>query len=316
MSSSVKNPKAKESLYKCPKCGASCEVIRTKGGATEIIRERQCNNGHKFGTKEEATDFDYLVRRRNGVEEPFNRKFALEHSIMLAGADDLTEREAAAVAYNVMRRLDLEKHVAVDTEAIGKAVIDELRTTHGIAALRYATTFQSSRNDSLTAEEFLKWAEEKFHIHRSHLRVEERPQWVIKKPKINRNPGFGEDFTLAKLWIGFSTATRRLKVAVPNSPTLTNGELSGALSAYVLSTVKGQAIVTSSQLSSAALLILRSVCPLGYLRFAAKAKGHRSENAFLDEVRSLIEYESPLIDLTPFLATGKAIAEEVHPDGV
>lgn len=309
---SAGNPKTKESAYKCPRCGASCEVVRTKATATEIFRERRCAMGHKFGTKEEATDAEFQVKRRDGKVQPFERKFALEHSILLAGAGGLSERDAAVVAERVFRRLDPQKRTPVDTRLIGEAVIDELRRTSEIAALRYAATFLSSRDDSLTPAAFLSWAEERFRPLNAHSTVEERPHYVIKRPRVNRNPGYGEDFQLAKLWKAFSTATRRLKVTVPDGTSLTADELSGVLSAYALSTVRGQKVVTSSQLSSAALEILRSVCPLGYLRFTAVAKGYTSKGDFLDEVRGLIEYKSPLIDLTPFLEAGKAIATEVH----
>lgn len=298
--------------YRCPICGGDTKVTRTTViGGTTARRQRLCADGHRFETSETPLTPDWLVRRSDDRIEPFDRRHRLERSIRKAGSGILTDRHVATVADAVVTRLDPQPRTPVSTEDIGNAVLLELRTTSVTSALRYATIFLSKRGQIHDAADLAEWIRETIGPARRTRIEPDRPLEVVKRRRAGDQADLREDFQLVKLWAGLEAATAGLGFQGDSYDPVTYSHSLGAIAAAVLDDVRGQPIVTSGQLSAAALRVLRSVSPLGYLRFSIVAKGYSGTQAFLDECDGLTEVPGAPIDLSDYADQGAALAKEV-----
>jgi transcriptional repressor NrdR len=123
----------------CPLCGgAETRVVdsRPADQGAAIRRRRGCTGcGSRFTTYERA-EAVMLVRKRDGHVEPFRRgfEFALaDRPIDTEALDGMVERvEQAARADGPV----------VDSDLIGRAVLDELRQSDEVAYLRFASVYK------------------------------------------------------------------------------------------------------------------------------------------------------------------------------
>lgn len=137
---------------RCPICGAGdTRVIdsRPADQGAAIRRRRACVEcGHRFTTYERGAPV-LLVRKRDGRIEPFapqklyrGVEAALANRPVQAGAlaDLLDEIEAAAIAQGA----------PMDSEDIGRLVLDGLRVLDEVAYLRFASVYKGFQD----AEDF------------------------------------------------------------------------------------------------------------------------------------------------------------------
>jgi len=160
-----------------------------------------------------------------------------------------------------------------------------------------------------------------------------RPSTVIKRGKTVRSGDWDEDFNLGKLARGLKIATKGLSGSFgtldPNDPLgsqsaerdtqkdqedslLSGGRLVSTCVAFILEMVDGQRVVTTSQLSASAMFVLRSVCPLGYFRFALVAKKYTLRSQFIGELEELIRHPGPVIPLDPFRLEADVTYDELQ----
>jgi len=326
------------SNFICPQCGASTVVRRTQKSTKVIRRERQCrgNPPHTFETDESVRDSDLLVQKSSGELERFQRKGKLEHSISLASAGALPMDDIVFLSERVVKLVANEKGPVVSTKMIGDLVLHELALAHRPSAMRYATVFLTSHDGGAnTPSEFLRVIQDRIPNlrHRPTARTKngavdpgsvvelERlglptitnewfPLHVVKRTRGGRPMHWEEDFNVRKMWGGVGIAIRHLSRTISAAEAFPDEEeLSGAIVAMALDDIRGQRIVTSAQLSAGVMRALRSACPLGFLRFAAVAKGFEVEEQFLDECEDLISSPSPHIDLLKFAVSGRRITD-------
>lgn len=299
--------------YVCPYCSSQTKVARTYKSESAIRRIRECYNheeAHKFETVENAVTEDLLVRRSNGIIEPFNRKGALERSIKLSAAGTLGDTQASAVADKVMARIGARPLVPIDTARLGEVTLDVLQVTSITAALRYATIFLSSRRLVQTPGDLAQWISERVRAPQAVAHAQSRPVRVVKNPRPNHSGAWGEEFILEKLWYGIATSLTGLEWSAPEDWTIE--DFIGALVAAIIEDVRGQPLVTSGQLSAASLRVLRAACPLAFIRYAVVAKKYSTRDAFMGDCEGLDQFPSPSIDLVPFLQPGRDLAKEIH----
>lgn len=309
--------------FQCPQCGAATKVTRTTPNQNSIERSRVCENKHQFVTTEGPPDKGIQVLRSSGKIEPFNRRFALERSIRVASANSLPDDSIARLADDVVRRLYPSSEGPISTERIGDETLQSLALRSPAAAIRYAATFLTERGRISTVSEFVKWLIDNVPaVERRAMEAKaeydavgpSRPQQVIKKSRESWNSAPPEDFSIQKLFWGLRVTTVGL---TPESWQKRHGADSheyfvGALTAWVLEQNHGQHMVTTGQLGAACLRVLRSECPLGYLRFTTVAKGYESIKDLLKEMYALMEQPSPSVGLESYTHPGMAIAAEVR----
>ncbi|MET9274229.1 ATP cone domain-containing protein [Kribbella sp. NPDC003557] len=302
--------------FECPVCREGTRVSRTTMiDGTSAKRERVCFSKppHTFVTIETTAQPELLVVRASGQVAPFDRE-KLERSIRQAAASTIPrDPQITKIADEALRILAPQPRVPIPTADLGDAVLLVLKRTTPVAAVRYATTFLAKRGRIDGPEDLATWLKtEILPKAQPALMDPSRPVFVIKSRRSNEPVGQGEDFSLIKLWDGLSRATRGLGLNGKAYDAAGYDDAVGSVAAWILDQLRAQPIVTTGQISAETLRVLRSVCPLGSLRYSILVKSYTTASAVLDECQSLTEYPPAPIDLTQYEEAGAALAEEVR----
>lgn len=134
----------------CPLCGGSDSRVidsRPAESGAAIRRRRACGEcGSRFTTYERAESV-LLVRKRDGAIEPFQTskvrrglEFALAgRPAAVEGLEGMVERIESGIR---------ELGPVVASDAIGRAVLDELRAADEVAYLRFASVYKDFQEAS------------------------------------------------------------------------------------------------------------------------------------------------------------------------
>ena len=137
---------------RCPHCGNVDDKVidsRTLAAGDAIRRRRECNNcGYRFTSYERIEDKQFMVIKRDGRREPFDREKiergvtrALEkRPISQMGIESLVneiEDEAAI--------LGKEDH-EIPARIIGDLVLEKLRALDRVAYIRFASVYRHFDN--------------------------------------------------------------------------------------------------------------------------------------------------------------------------
>ena len=143
---------------RCPHCRNSDDKViesRTLAAGDAIRRRRECINcGSRFTSYERIEDKHFMVIKKNGRREPFDRekiekgvRRALEkRPISQMGIESLiNDIEDEAV---VLGKVENE----VLSETIGELVLEKLEALDKVAYIRFASVYRSFKN----SEEFVR----------------------------------------------------------------------------------------------------------------------------------------------------------------
>ncbi len=134
----------------CPLCGgADTRVVdsRPADQGASIRRRRACSDcGSRFTTYERA-EAVALVRKRDGHVEPFQTakvrrgfEFALaDRDAAAEGLDSMVER---------VEQVARSQGPVIESDVIGRAVLDELRAADEVAYLRFASVYKDFQGAS------------------------------------------------------------------------------------------------------------------------------------------------------------------------
>jgi transcriptional repressor NrdR len=138
----------------CPFCNSETSVKGTRvvEDGTKIVRQRRCDQGHRFRTTE--TVGELLVKKGAGHLEPFSRA-KVARGISTALYKWLPEKEAIAsgweasktVERKLLERIREEESLEVDPRDIGKLVLEELKEINWFGWLSYQGVFMKERKD-------------------------------------------------------------------------------------------------------------------------------------------------------------------------
>jgi len=128
---------------KCPKCGNDDDKVldsRTAKDGSAIRRRRECLKcSYRFTTHEEIDRDELFVVKRDGRREAFNRE-KLEKSIRIACQKrPIPEARVRDVISSVVGALEGEE---VDTETIGRLVMERLHGLDEVAYIRFASVYR------------------------------------------------------------------------------------------------------------------------------------------------------------------------------
>ncbi|WP_125979505.1 transcriptional regulator NrdR [Bifidobacterium goeldii] len=128
----------------CPYCqNADTKVIDTRisDDGYSIRRRRVCQTCHKRFTTVESTML--LVRKRSGNVEPFDRKKVISGVRKACQGRPIDEDDLKKLGQCVEEDLRSRGLAEVDSDDVGKAILEPLRDLDEVAYLRFASVYQN-----------------------------------------------------------------------------------------------------------------------------------------------------------------------------
>lgn len=130
---------------RCPWCsGLEDRVIdsRTAEDGAAIRRRRECVDcGRRFTTYERLEEVPFVVVKRSGQREPFDRAKVVNGMRAAAKNRPLDDSTLQRIAAEVEESLRLEGP-EVSSQQVGLAVLDALRGCDEVAYLRFASVYK------------------------------------------------------------------------------------------------------------------------------------------------------------------------------
>jgi transcriptional repressor NrdR len=108
-----------------------------------IRRRRECLNcTRRYTTFERAEETPLLVRKRGGVEEPFDRNKIITGLMQACKNRPVTPEAVDAIAEDVEEAMRADGPRPVPTSEIGRDVLERLRQLDDVAYLRFASVYK------------------------------------------------------------------------------------------------------------------------------------------------------------------------------
>lgn len=132
-------------MVRCPRCsGTEDRVIdsRTADDGGAIRRRRECVScGQRFTTYERLEEVPFLIIKRSGAREPFERAKVVSGMQAAAKNRPLSLPDLEQIAAELEESLRLEAP-EVTSQQVGLAVLDALRSRDHVAYLRFASVYK------------------------------------------------------------------------------------------------------------------------------------------------------------------------------
>lgn len=130
----------------CPFCGHKEDRVidsRESKEGNVIRRRRECLGCEKrFTTYERSDEIPYMVVKRDGRREKFDRQKVLEGLLRACQKRPVAMAKLAEVVDEVESSLGDNPEREVSTTAIGELLMDRLRTLDKIAYVRFASVYR------------------------------------------------------------------------------------------------------------------------------------------------------------------------------
>lgn len=126
----------------CPFCRyEDSRVIdsRTADDGSSIRRRRECPHCSRRFTTVETTLL--LVKKRSGATEPFSREKVIEGMQKATQGRPVTSAQLALVAQGVEETLRQKGSAIVNSEDVGKAILNPLKELDEVSYLRFASVY-------------------------------------------------------------------------------------------------------------------------------------------------------------------------------
>ncbi|MEX2292303.1 MAG: transcriptional regulator NrdR [Acidimicrobiales bacterium] len=133
---------------RCPSCGSFDDKVvdsRQADDGMSIRRRRACIDcARRFTTFERFEDVSFVVVKRSGQREPFDRE-KVAGGIRLAAKGRPIEADGGArldeLVVVIEDAVRLEGGSEVSTETVGRVVLEQLREVDPVAAVRFASVY-------------------------------------------------------------------------------------------------------------------------------------------------------------------------------
>jgi transcriptional repressor NrdR len=137
---------------RCPHCGNFDDKVvesRTLANGEAIRRRRECNGcGYRFTSYERIEDKQFMVIKRDGRREPFDRG-KIERGVQRA----LEKRPISQMSIeNLINEIEDSAAILgkvnheIDASAIGDLVLKKLETMDKVAYIRFASVYRHFEN--------------------------------------------------------------------------------------------------------------------------------------------------------------------------
>lgn len=130
----------------CPFCNTpDTKVIdsRPTEEGQAIRRRRECEAcGKRFTTYEKVEEVLFMVVKRDGTREQFDRAKILNGIIRACQKRPVTLDQMEAIVIDIERSLNSQMEKEVSTEFIGNAVMEHLKNLDQVAYVRFASVYR------------------------------------------------------------------------------------------------------------------------------------------------------------------------------
>jgi transcriptional repressor NrdR len=130
---------------RCPQCSSMEDKVvdsRAVDDGAAIRRRRECLTcGRRFTTYERLEEVPFVVVKRSGQREPFDRVKLVAGVASAAKNRPVDRSQMEAVAAEVEETLRLEGH-EVTTQQVGLAVLDRLKLIDEVTYVRFASVYK------------------------------------------------------------------------------------------------------------------------------------------------------------------------------
>ena len=130
---------------RCPRCSNVDDKVvdsRSADDGSAIRRRRECLAcGSRFTTYERLEEVPFLVVKRSGQREPFDRAKIISGVEAAAKNRPVTPDQIAAMAADIEEALRIAG-TEVGSEQVGVAVLERLRAVDEVVYLRFASVYK------------------------------------------------------------------------------------------------------------------------------------------------------------------------------
>ncbi len=131
---------------RCPSCGDEKDRVvdsRTVRGGRAVRRRRRCTAcGHRFTTCEYVEPITRTVVKRDGRRESFSREKLVSGVLTACEKRPVSRDEIEALVDRVEMFLGERGEREVASDAVGEAVLRELRLLDEVAYVRFASVYR------------------------------------------------------------------------------------------------------------------------------------------------------------------------------
>jgi transcriptional repressor NrdR len=135
---------------KCPYCGHMGDKVVDSRESKEgdvIRRRRECLEcGRRFTSKERVEEPTYMVIKKDGRREQFQRQKLVAGMLRACEKRPVTVSSLEAIADQVERMLQDRPEKEIATDDIGAFVMTELKRLDKVAYVRFASVYRDFRD--------------------------------------------------------------------------------------------------------------------------------------------------------------------------
>ena len=136
-------------FVRCPQCASLDDKVvdsRTSEEGAAIRRRRECLGcGRRFTTYERLEETPFMVVKRSGLRQPFDRSRIVEGVRAAAKNRPVDLRAMEALAGEVEESLRMEGP-EISSQDVGLAVLERLRAIDEVTYLRFASVYKDFRD--------------------------------------------------------------------------------------------------------------------------------------------------------------------------
>ncbi|MEL0119483.1 MAG: transcriptional regulator NrdR [Opitutae bacterium] len=141
---------------RCPKCSSNDTKVvdsRSPREGSNIRRRRECNEcGHRFSTLEQVLSEDLIVLKRNGTQEPFEKRKLLEGLRKALTKCPCNREQVELLVSDTLENLQSEFDQEIPSRAIADALMNRLRSIDSTAYIRYACKYLKFQEAGTSAQ--------------------------------------------------------------------------------------------------------------------------------------------------------------------
>jgi transcriptional repressor NrdR len=134
---------------RCPQCASVDDKVvdsRTSDEGAAIRRRRECLAcGRRFTTYERLEEAPFIVVKRSGLRQPFDRVKLIDGVRAAAKNRPVDLRAMEVLAGEVEESLRMEGP-EISTQDVGRAVLERLRLLDDVTYLRFASVYKDFRD--------------------------------------------------------------------------------------------------------------------------------------------------------------------------
>lgn len=150
---------------KCPFCGnPDTKVIdsRSTEEGNSIRRRRECEKcGRRFTTYEKLDEIPYMVIKRDGSRESFDRNKILNGLIKACEKRPVSINLLDSIVRDVEKKLYNNNEREVSSQVIGEMLMEALKEVDEVAYVRFASVYRQFKDVGTFMEEIKKLMDEK-----------------------------------------------------------------------------------------------------------------------------------------------------------